>query len=251
MASENSTYITDITQKRLIRDITDLYKNPLTDQGIYYNHDDSNMLKGYAMIIGPKDSLYEDGFYFFEFTFPYNYPQQPPVVKYMTNDGKTRFHPNLYRNGKVCLSILNTWRGDGWTSCQTIKSVLLTLISILDDKPLLNEPGITEKHYDFNKYNEIITYKNIAFSFLEMASLHCIPPQFIGFVPYIKTHVKKCKESIIERVQKKVLSSSQKCNIKSNNEQYYIITTGIYKLNICINWETTYNKLLEFYKSLE
>lgn len=241
MASENSTYITDITQKRLIRDITDLYKNPLTEQGIYYSHDDTNMLKGYAMIIGPKDSVYADGFYFFEFTFPYNYPQQPPVVKYMTNDGQTRFHPNLYRNGKVCLSILNTWRGDGWTSCQTIKSILLTIISILDDKPLLNEPGVTVYHNDFNKYNDIITYRNIAFSFLKMAEYNSIPSHFICFKPYIKSHVKSCKDSIIERVQKNILSKSPS----------YLIQTRMYNLNIHINWETMYNNLVKFYKSIE
>lgn len=54
-------------------------------------------------------------------------------------------HPNMYKNRKVCVSILNTWRGEQWSGCQTIKSVLLTLMSLLDSKPLLNEPGITEK----------------------------------------------------------------------------------------------------------
>jgi ubiquitin-protein ligase len=242
MAGEtNSTYISDITQKRLVHDITDLYRNPLTEQGIYYHHDDTNMLKGYAMIIGPPDSLYQNGFYFFELTFPYNYPQQPPIVKYMTNDGKTRFHPNLYRNGKVCLSILNTWKGDGWTSCQTIKSILLTIISILDDKPLLHEPGIRENHTDFDKYNDIILFRNIDFSFLEIASQNSIPAQFIGFIPYIQSHVKKCKYKILEVVQKKVVS---------NPEPYYIYTR-IYNLNIQVNWMDTYNNLVQFYKSIE
>jgi ubiquitin-protein ligase len=241
MASEtNSTYISDITQKRLIHDITDLYKNPLTEQGIYYHHDDTNMLKGYAMIIGPPDSLYQNGFYFFELTFPYNYPQQPPLVKYMTNDGKTRFHPNLYRNGKVCLSILNTWKGDGWTSCQNIKSILLTLVSILDDKPLLHEPGINENHIDFEKYNEIILYRNVDFSFLEMASQHSIPAQFIGFIPYIQSHVKICKDKISEIVLKKVVS---------NPEPYYVCTR-MYNLNININWVDTYHNLVQFYKNI-
>lgn len=242
MANEtDSIYISNITQKRLIHDITDLYKNPLTEQGIYYQHDDANMLKGYAMIIGPPDSLYHNGFYFFEFTFPHNYPQQPPVVKYMTNDGKTRFHPNLYRNGKVCLSILNTWKGEGWTSCQTIKSVLLTLISILDNKPLLHEPGINENHIDFEKYNDIILYRNLNFSFLEMASQHSIPRQFIGFIPYIQSHVKNCKDNILEAVQKKVIS---------NTEPYYV-STRIYNLNIHINWVNTYNNLVQFYKNFD
>ena len=103
-------FITTQTQKRLISDITNLYKNPLNEQGIYYIHDDENMLKGHAMIIGPQDTPYEDGMYFFEFTFPYDYPINPPKVIFLNCDGKTRFNPNLYRNGKVCLSVLNTWR---------------------------------------------------------------------------------------------------------------------------------------------
>ena len=77
----------------------------------------------------------------------------------MTNDGTTRFHPNLYRNGKVCISILNTWKGEQWTSCQTIKSVLLMLVTLFHNKPLLNEPGFTERHRSFIPYNNIIRLK--------------------------------------------------------------------------------------------
>ena len=40
------------------------------------------------------------GAYMFEFTYPTEYPFVPPKVTYLTNDGKTRFNPNLYRNGK-------------------------------------------------------------------------------------------------------------------------------------------------------
>lgn len=39
-------------------------KNPLTEQGIHYIHDEGNMFKGTAMIIGPSDTPYADGFYF-------------------------------------------------------------------------------------------------------------------------------------------------------------------------------------------
>ena len=41
------------------------------------------------------------------------------------------------------------------------KSVLLTLKSILDNKPLIHEPGITEKHREFNTYNDIVKYRTI------------------------------------------------------------------------------------------
>ena len=76
--------ITSKTQKRLIRDVREIMKNPLTDQGIYYTHDETNMLKGYAMIIGPSECIYQDGFYFFEFIFPKDYPFSPPKVLYHT-----------------------------------------------------------------------------------------------------------------------------------------------------------------------
>ena len=119
------------------KDIVDIIKHPLTEQGIYYTHDSDNFLKGYAMVIGRMIAL-PNGAYFFKFKFPTNYPFSPPKLTYLTNDGHTRFHPNLYRNGKVCISILNTWRGEQWTSCQSIRSYCM-LITLLDNKPLLNE----------------------------------------------------------------------------------------------------------------
>ena len=42
---------------------------------------------------------------------------------------------------------------------QSIKSILLSLLTIFNNKPLLNEPGFTENHIDFDKYNKIIDYK--------------------------------------------------------------------------------------------
>ena len=94
--------------KRLVKDVKDIIKKPLLDNGIIYSHSEENMLKGYAIIFGPKDTIYENGVYFFEFDFPKTYPYAPPKLTYLTNNGKTRFNPNLYRNGKVCVSILNT-----------------------------------------------------------------------------------------------------------------------------------------------
>ena len=48
------------------------------------------------------------GITFFEFNFPIEFPYEPPKVNYLTTDGKTRMNPNLYEDGRVCLSILNT-----------------------------------------------------------------------------------------------------------------------------------------------
>ncbi len=153
--------ISNETKIRLIKDIKQVIKGDISKDGIYYIHDETDILTGYALIIGPPDTPYEYGNFLFKFKFPNDYPYSPPKVSYLTNDGKTRFHPNLYKNEKVCLSMLNTWRGEGWTSCLNIKSILLILQSILDNKPLCHEPGITEKHADLQKYNDIIKYRTI------------------------------------------------------------------------------------------
>ena len=155
------------TITRLAKDVRFLLKNPLNSENIYYKHDENNILKGYALIIGHENTPYEFGFYFFQFDFPDNYPFSPPIVTYLTNDGKMRYNPNLYINGKVCLSILNTWNGEGWSSCQSIYSVLLTLSSILNTNPLLNEPGIKENNNNIYNYNLLLGYKNIEFTILK------------------------------------------------------------------------------------
>ena len=145
-------------QKRLLKDVIDIMKNPLIDNGIYYQHNQENMLQGHALVIGPEDSLYNYGYYLFEFNFSKEYPFKPPKVVYLTNEHDIRFHPNLYRNGKVCLSLLNTWRGEQWTSCQTIRTILLNLVTLFHNKPLLNEPGIKEDYRYFKDYNRIIKF---------------------------------------------------------------------------------------------
>ena len=50
-------------QKRLLKDVVDIIKNPLDDNGIYYKHDENNMLRGYALVMGPEQTLYNYGYY--------------------------------------------------------------------------------------------------------------------------------------------------------------------------------------------
>ena len=53
-------------------------------------------------------------------------------------------------------------------SCQTIRSVLLILVTLFHNKPLLNEPGIKESHHSFVPYNKIITYRNVEHSLINI-----------------------------------------------------------------------------------
>jgi len=192
------------TQRRLVSDIKDLIITPLVNDGIYYVHDEDDMLKGYALIIGPEDTIYEDGFYLFKFDIPYNYPFAPPKVTFCTQGDNVRFNPNLYRNGKVCISILNTWKGEQWTSCQTLRSILLMLVTLLHNKPLLNEPGLTETYKDYKSYNQIIEFKNYDVALLKMLLQQNFPPIFTPFCIFMKKNFLTKYENIIKRLNKKI-----------------------------------------------
>lgn len=193
----NQINISSATVKRLISDIKEITLNPLEKDGIYYRHDETNMLLGYALIIGPPDTPYAYGNFLFKFSFPTNYPHSPPVVTYCTNDGITRFNPNLYKNGKVCISLLNTWKGEQWTGCQTISSILLVLCCMLNNKPLLNEPGITEIHKDFEIYNTIIKYKTLEVAVGWMIDKEKLPDEFHCFHDDIMANFRKNYDAIL------------------------------------------------------
>lgn len=62
-----------------------------------------------AAIVGPAGTPYHDGLFVFDLAFPPDYPARPPLVHYRSFG--LRINPNLYANGKVCLSLLNTWLG--------------------------------------------------------------------------------------------------------------------------------------------
>jgi ubiquitin-protein ligase len=178
------------------------YKEILNDKldGIYYNHDETNAFKGYAMIIGPEGTPYEYGYYMFEFIFPDNYPFSPPTLKFITYDGITRFNPNLYINGRVCLSILNTWSGEKWSSCQSIRTILLTLRTlILNDSPLLNEPKVTKDHAAYQDYNTLIEYKNVEIAILKYLEKTNLPYEFHGFYPIMVESYLKHYQHFIDK----------------------------------------------------
>ena len=223
----NEIIISKETMRRVLSDVKEIYKNPLNDNGIYYKHDEENILKGYAMIIGPSETPYQYGYYFFTINFPDNYPYSPPKVEFQQNPYNTRFHPNFYRNGKVCLSLLNTWRGEQWTSCQTLSSILLTICSVMSKDPLINEPGITVKHRDNIPFNKIITYQNFNFSIIDMILNNNISSRFKIFNEDIIESYKKNK-SIIEELLN---------NLLENYDEEILLTTSMYNMTVLMNYK--------------
>jgi ubiquitin-conjugating enzyme E2 Z len=158
--------ISSETTRRLIKDVRENIHNPLTSNGIYYIHSDTDILTGYALIIGPENTPYHRGFYFFRFNFPPDYPYSPPSISFHTNGNNVRFHPNFYRNGKVCMSILNTWKGEQWSSCLSLNNILNAILSLfIVSQPLTLEPlWCINDTIQLENYNKIIKHANISIS---------------------------------------------------------------------------------------
>ena len=239
-----SIYISKDCISRLLRDVKEIIKNPLSDNGIYYIHDDTDMLKGYALIIGPSETPYFGGYYFFKFKYPNDYPHSPPLVTFCTNGNNIRFNPNLYKCGKVCVSLLNTWTGEQWTSCQTISTVLLTLCTLLCKKPLLKEPGVGENHKEFDNYNKIIEFSNIDIAICDMMNKK--EGVYLHFFDNFESIL---KEKFIENFEK--LNEFIDNKIKENGDnQLNVITGGYYNMTVKVDYCDLKKKLLSCKKTL-
>lgn len=157
--------------RRLFKEFEQVSSSSMKEMGIYWWYDQTNITKGKALILGSPETPYEASFFVYEFEFSNDYPFNPPKVKLLTSDGKTRFHPNLYVDGKVCLSILGTYSGPSWQSTMSLSMVLISLKALLDANPLAHEPGYasyTLAHPVANQYAKFVKYKMIEYTIQEL-----------------------------------------------------------------------------------
>jgi ubiquitin-protein ligase len=66
----------------------------------------------------------------------YRYALAAPQLKFRTTGGgRVRFNPNLYKDGKVCLSLLGTWsgaKGEMWEpAVSTMLQVIVSVQSLI------------------------------------------------------------------------------------------------------------------------
>lgn len=229
----------NINIKRLIKDITQLNDDSLVSHNIYHHFVDEDIYNIKILMIGPSDTPYEHGFYFFHITIPEQYPFVPPLVKYHTQGNNIRFNPNLYTNGKVCLSIINTWSGPQWTSCNSISTVLLSIQSLVfTDKPLHNEPGFENEISErVDNYTKIIEHENFNIAIIKM--LENPPSGFECFnditIKYFTDNFEKLND--ILDIQKK------------NDGQ--ILTSNFYNLKVKLNYKNLKTKIKSLYQKLK
>ena len=187
--------------KRIASDMKVYMKSDLQNCGIYCHFCEENMYNVKVLIIGPKDTPYENGFHLFDVNYPKDYPINPPHVKFMSTDTRVRAHPNLYINGKVCLSFLGTWSGPSWTPALTLNTILLSIQSLLNDNPIQCEPGYeSEKGSRANTYKNVVNYYNIVVSTLKVMTK--LTFGFENFEEVIHRHFIKNYDSYLKQLEK-------------------------------------------------
>ena len=102
------------------------------------------------VLAGFPNTPYMHGMFVFDIVLPETYPAKPPHVHFQCRIGQ-RLNPNLYAEGKVCLSLLGTWEGEAASEAwQPGTSTLLQLVVSLQafvlnrPDPYFNEPGTEE-----------------------------------------------------------------------------------------------------------
>ncbi|KAL2352688.1 ubiquitin-conjugating enzyme/RWD-like protein [Cryomyces antarcticus] len=98
---------------------------------------DNNVLEWEVMLmISDECKFYGGGNFRARLTFPPEYPLLPPKMKFET----PIWHPNIYKTGEVCISILHPPEEDKygyesaaerWSPVQSPETILLSVISML------------------------------------------------------------------------------------------------------------------------
>jgi len=132
--------------------------------------DEDNFFEWSVYIEGPRDTPYEGGIFEMKMEFPKEFPMMPPELYFVSEF----WHPNVYKDGKVCISILHPpgedelsdeLPGERWMPSQSVTSILLSVISILNDPNFSSPANVdasVECRNDFNKYTDRI--KKLALS---------------------------------------------------------------------------------------
>eukprot|EP00913_Durusdinium_trenchii_P020624 g19370.t1 len=138
----DSQAMAHVAREMLKKELCQLMK----DESSGFSVDLQDFFKWRVVFEGPQDSLYEGGIFSAVLNFPADFPNNPPEMKFETE----MWHPNIYPDGRVCISILHPPGTDRFNDQETaderwrpilgVHSILISVISMLLD-PNLNSPA--------------------------------------------------------------------------------------------------------------
>mmetsp|Transcript_1838 Transcript_1838/g.1550 ORF Transcript_1838/g.1550 Transcript_1838/m.1550 type:complete len:194 (-) Transcript_1838:279-860(-) len=147
----------------LARQLKELQKN---SDGFSVGLIDDSDLYGWQVIVeGPPQTLYEGGYFQATLKFPPEFPSKPPEMRFTTPGF---WHPNVYKDGKVCISILHEAKEDAfnqqesidekWRPILSIEAVIVSVMSMLSE-PNFGSPANIDASVMWKKEPEVYKKK--------------------------------------------------------------------------------------------
>jgi len=146
------------------------YKQYLKEPNYFYSVElnSLNFFTWNVLIIGPPDSVFEGGIFKCQLKFPLDYPNKPPEFKFLTSFP----HPNIYPDGKVCISILHDGKdewgyediAERWKPSHSVDSIIMSILSMLNNPNFESPANVSASvmwSNDWEQYKKQI-YKIIA-----------------------------------------------------------------------------------------
>ena len=165
---DSTTNDQNSVKKRLLKDLKQIQSLKLSDGVTAAPINEANLFEWQAMITGPDQTPYEGGLYELILKIPSNYPVKPPKVRFKTEI----FHPNIYKNGDICIDILQ----DQWSEVMSIEKILISIRSLLNE-PNVNSPANPEAALLYkehrNEFNQRIRDdidKQLSKSYLDLSN---------------------------------------------------------------------------------
>jgi len=138
---------------RLQKELKELMKNPVEGFKVELA-DEVNLFEWVVYIQGPPGTEYEGGIFKALMNFPEEYPNAPPKMKFISD----MWHPNVYPDGGVCISILHVpdplnpqeREEETWRPIQTVESILVSVCSMISD-PNFSSPANVDASVELRK----------------------------------------------------------------------------------------------------
>ncbi|XP_029561473.1 ubiquitin-conjugating enzyme E2 R1 [Salmo trutta] len=145
------------SQKALMLEMKSLQEEPVEGFKITLV-DEADLYIWEVAIFGPPNTHYEGGYFKARIKFPIDYPYSPPAFRFLTK----MWHPNIYENGDVCISILHPPVDDPqsgelpserWNPTQNVRTILLSVISLLNE-PNTSSPANVDASVMYRKWRD-------------------------------------------------------------------------------------------------
>lgn len=171
----NSTFLRRLHQEHRI------LAKALPTNTIYVRTYESRLDLLRCLIIGPENTPYENAPFLIDLHLGPRFPSEPPTAHFHSwTHGLGRCNPNLYEEGKICLSLLGTWQGtegESWSEKATILQILVSLQGLVFLKdPFYNEAGFESLRSRRERLAEALQYSEKAYVMTRGFIRHALRP---------------------------------------------------------------------------